>query len=70
MLFGLAARLMPIHPHPLCPPEGALLRTNGFCGASGEATARGVNLYEDMVAACFTKGGRKQHRHRPKRTKL
>ena len=33
------------------PPERALLRVNGFCGASGEATARGVNLYEDMVAA-------------------
>ena len=26
--------------------------TKGFCGASGEATARGVNLYEDMVADC------------------
>ena len=34
------------------PPERALLRVNGFCGASGEATARGVNLYEDMAAAC------------------
>ena len=34
------------------PPECALLRTKGFCGASGEATARGVNLYVDMVAAC------------------
>ena len=30
----------------------ALLCTKGFCGASGEATARGVNLYEDMVTAC------------------
>ena len=28
--------------------ERALLRTRGFSGASGEATARGVNLYEDM----------------------
>ena len=34
------------------PPERALLRVKGFCGASGEATARGVNLYEDMAAAC------------------
>ena len=34
------------------PPERALLHINGFCGASGEATARGVNLYEDMAAAC------------------
>ena len=34
------------------PPERALLRTKGFCGASGDATARGVNLYPDMVAAC------------------
>ena len=37
--------------HP-APPERALLRVNGFCGASGEATARGVKLYEDMAAAC------------------
>ena len=36
----------------LTPPERALLRVKGFCGASGEATARGVNLYEDMAAAC------------------
>ena len=36
-------------------PEHALLRTKGFCGASGKATARGVNLYEDMVAACYKK---------------
>ena len=34
------------------PPERALLRTKGFCGASGEATARGENLYADMVTAC------------------
>ena len=34
------------------PPERALLRVEGFCGASGEATACGVNLYEDMAAAC------------------
>ena len=34
------------------PPARALFRTNGFCGASGEATARGTNLYADMVAAC------------------
>ena len=34
------------------PPERALLRVKGFCGVSGEATARGVNLYEDMAAAC------------------
>jgi len=34
------------------PPERVLLRTKGLCGASGEATARGVNLYEDMAAAC------------------
>ena len=34
------------------PPERALLCAKGFCGASGEATARGVNLYEDMAAAC------------------
>ena len=34
------------------PPEHALLRTKGFCGASGEAIARCVNLYADMVAAC------------------
>ena len=30
------------------PPERALFRTNGFCGASWDATARGVNLYADM----------------------
>ena len=29
-----------------------LFRTKGFSGASGEATARCVNLYEDMGAAC------------------
>ena len=34
------------------PPERALLCVSGFCGASGEAAARGVNLYEDMAAAC------------------
>ena len=34
------------------PPERALLRVDGFCGASGEATAHGVNLYEDMATAC------------------
>ena len=34
------------------PPERALLQTKGFCGAAGEATAHGVNLYVDMVAAC------------------
>ena len=34
------------------PPDRALFRTKGFSGASGEATARCVNLYEDMVAAC------------------
>ena len=34
------------------PPERALLRTKGFCGASGDATARCVNLYADMVTAC------------------
>ena len=34
------------------PPERALLRAKGFCGASGEATVRDVNLYEDMAAAC------------------
>ena len=33
-------------------PECAVLRTRGFCAASGEATARCVNLYADMVAAC------------------
>ena len=33
-------------------PQRALLRTKGFCGASGEATARGESLYADMVAAC------------------
>ena len=33
------------------PPGRALLRTKGFCGASGEATAHGENLYADMVAA-------------------
>ena len=32
------------------PPERALLRTKGFY-ASGEATARDVNLYADMIAA-------------------
>ena len=36
----------------VAPPERARLRTKGFCGASGEATARGVNLSEDMVADC------------------
>ena len=34
------------------PPERALFCTKGFCGASGEATARCVNLYANMVAAC------------------
>jgi hypothetical protein len=34
------------------PPERARLRTKGFSGALGEATARGVNLYEDRAAAC------------------
>ena len=34
------------------PPERDLLRTEGFCGASEEATASGLNFYEDMVAAC------------------
>ena len=34
------------------PPKRALLRTKGFCGASRKATACGVNLYADMVAAC------------------
>ena len=34
------------------PPGRALLRTKCFCGASGKAAARGVNLYADMVAAC------------------
>ena len=42
-LFCLAARLMPSHVHPSCTLERALLCTKGFCGAYGEATARGVN---------------------------
>ena len=37
------------------PPGRALLRAKGFCGASGEATACGPNLYEDMAAACEQK---------------
>ena len=43
-LFGPAARFVHLHP-PHTP--GA-----HFCGASGAATARGVNLYADMVASC------------------
>ena len=44
------------------PPERAtgesqseLLRTTGLCGASGAATARGMILYADMIAACWQK---------------
>ena len=51
------------------PPERALLRVKGFCGASGEATACGVNLYEDM-SCLLTKRGSKQHKHRSKWTKI
>ena len=50
-LFGPATRLVPSCTH-FTPPERALLRSNCFCGASGEVTARGVNLQADMVAAC------------------
>ena len=48
--LGLLGRT-PSHTHPLCTPC-ALLRTKGFWGASGEATARCVNLYAAMVLAC------------------
>ena len=34
------------------PTEQALLRTKGFCGALGGATASGVHLYTDMVVDC------------------
>ena len=37
--------------HPLFTPERALLRTKGFCSASGDAIAHGENLYTDMVNA-------------------
>ena len=47
---------LPAHPETpaptLHPQSEPFLRVKGFCGASGEATARGVNLYEDMAAAC------------------
>ena len=43
-LFGLSARLVPIHLHPIYIPRAHSFPTKGFCGASGEATARGVNL--------------------------
>ena len=39
-------------PAPTLHPQSEPFCVNGFCGASGEATARGVNLYEDMAAAC------------------
>ena len=35
-----------------CQNPTTLLRTKGFCGARGDATARCVNLYADMVTAC------------------
>ena len=37
--------------HPLFTP-GACSFAKGFCGASGDATAHGENLYTDMVTAC------------------
>ena len=46
------------------PPERALLRIKGFCGASGEATARGVNLYADIVATCDNQTPQAAHTHR------
>ena len=45
-----------------------LFRTNGFCGALGEATARGEYLYVDMASDCGQGGNRNMHR--PKRTKV
>ena len=49
---GLFAGLTDVHQltctH-FAPPECALWRTKGFWGASGEATARGVNLCADVV---------------------
>ena len=50
-------------PHP---SKRALLCTKGFCGASGEATARGVTLYKGMVAACPKK--RQQATQAPSKT--
>ena len=40
------------HLHPLSNPRASFCAPKGFCGASGEETARGVKLYEGMVAAC------------------
>ena len=51
LLAGLAKVRRQTCTH-FAPPEHALLRTKGFSGASGEATARGLNLFADMVAAC------------------
>ena len=51
-LFALLEDLSCVTRTQFAPPERALFRTNGFCGASGDATAPGVNLYADMVAAC------------------
>ena len=54
-LFALLADFSRVTCTQFAPPERALFRTKDFCGASGDATARGVNLYDDMVAACLQK---------------
>ena len=54
-LFALLADFSRVTCTQFAPPERALFRTKGFCGASGDATARGVDLYDDMVAACLQK---------------
>jgi hypothetical protein len=51
-LFALLGEFSRVTCTQFAPPERTLFQTNGFCGASGDATARGVNLYVDMVAAC------------------
>ena len=48
-MLGVAMRLICTH---FSPPKRALLRTNAFCGASGDATACGEDVYPDMVTAC------------------
>ena len=51
-LFALLGDLSCVTRTQSAPPERAPFRTNGFCGACGDATTPAVNLYADMVAAC------------------
>ena len=50
--FAVLGVLMRLTCTQVAAPERALLRVKDCCGASGDATARGVNLYPDMVAVC------------------